>query len=193
MYNFKKRGQKTKMKTKYPYLDTEKRINMLRQENNITLETLAQKLDFSKVQTSNIMNGKQRYSLETAKKIADIFQVDYRYIIYEWTVPTWEKYCDIFRKEYEMQEKSLFYLLECHGYKIGRLVCYEYENDYIELDKLTNEQDGIANNIYEIITPKGKKMYFNDGMLLDLIDNFFILFDYKLIEKDIAKTWGIKL
>lgn len=179
------------MKTKYPYLDTEKRINMLRQENNITLETLAQKLDFSKVQTSNIMNGKQRYSLETAKKIADIFQVDYRYFTYDWSEKNIKEVMKNFHDTIKKREHIITLLLESYNYKMIGIKCYKYNEYYFSQNALNElmektQDDSIsiyASPVYQVETPNHEKKYIIMHDLEQLTNDFILLFNSRLIDR----------
>ena len=178
------------MKKKYPYLDKEKRINALRKEKNMTLKTLANKLEFSEIQTSNIMNGKQAYNLETVHKLAKIFDTRYQYFTYDSDFKNGNEIIENFHETMEKREFIIKALLETYNYKVIKLKYYKYHEYYYSesaYNKLVQKDDHIsviASPIYLVETPDHEKKYISLHDLEQLTKDFISLFNNRLITKN---------
>lgn len=172
-------------------LDVE-RIEKLLQEQGIQKKEIAILWGVSPQQISQLFNG--RIDLDKLKSLSGLLGVDCGYLV--GTSP-YKNFDEMKEKENDkilLQDTALKNLLESHGYKVGRIVCYEYHGNYFTLDYHFNDlADGCIDAVYEIQLPSQKIMYLRKKDIEELVNNMLLLFQHKLIEPEIAETWRIEL
>lgn len=169
------------MKTNYPYLDIEKRINETRKKRKMTLTQLAEKLELTPTETSRIMNGHQRFNLDRAKRIAEILNVDYRYFTYDLYAPTLEDEYELILKNEDNRFKAYIHVLRTHGYIITEKKAFAYDKCMYPLTHDFSKYEYAPDIVYEIITPDNEKHLILESAIINLFNDLFILIDSRLI------------
>lgn len=173
--------RRDKLESNAKIFDTEKRIKLLCKEQEKDTKSLTAILDRSETMVNKYVNGHNAYSIEQAKKIAKYLECDYKYLTYE---TDWKNFDDMKKtvtNEFELQDKALVDFIESHGYEFGNVVCYEENGNYYLEENFPEELDGFANDIIEITTPINKTYYINRDRLDSLINDFFLLFESRLM------------
>lgn len=135
------------------------------------------------------INNKSTPRIETLKKIAHYFNVDYRYLTCERDYKNFE---DMKKKAYDielLQTTALYNFLEAHGYYLKKTDYYYNYGNYFKGE--SNKDIECASDIFEVTTPNNEKYYLNDERLQSLVADFFSLLDTRLIQKEVAATWDL--
>ena len=167
------------------------RINELLCEKNMMKKVFAIDMGVSVQTVSKWIHDKQNPEPKHIKRMSEIFGVSRDYITCNSDFKNFEDMKEKVATEYQMQENTLRYFLESHGYILKDVVCYEYLGVYYQLDNLPENLDGFASDIIEVTTPDNEKLYLNRDRLDSLVNDFFTLFESRLISKDVAITWDI--
>lgn len=172
-------------------IDTEKRIQNARNRADILQIELADYLRVSIQTISKMENGKTSYNKETATKIADFLEIDYRYLTYERNYMSFDdmkkETCDAIA----MQEQALFNLLESYGYVLTPTNYYCDSHNYFCGDETIETE--FYSQVYKVTTPNKETKYIAWDTIEALVYDMFVLLDNKLIHNDARLTWDIEL
>ena len=88
------------------YTELGKKIELLRKRRNLRQDDLANILDISRSQISNLENGRRGLSLEQLSTLCNYFKIDMSYFICENTIDECENLLDKVKLLFESKELS---------------------------------------------------------------------------------------
>lgn len=135
------------------------------------------------------INNKSTPRIETLKKIAHYFNVDYKYLTCERNYKNFEDMQKKVHDKQELKTLALYNLLEAYGYKIENTgygcESHNYFNGCRDLDFETYSP------IYKIVGPDNEPHYIKSSNLYNLVHDFFLLLNNRLEENDTLFMWDL--
>lgn len=146
------------------YVDIDGRIEQAMIYNNLSQRQLALKIHCSNATINNYINGKP-YDLETAKAIAHVLNIDYKYLTYDSDFKTREEALEAVEHKTKAQKECLFDLLQCHGYKIEKSDYMIVSNETVICSDTAVLEYPCRNKIYQVTTPNDETQYITESDL----------------------------